>query len=130
VIRADTPRMQAQDLPGAEHERVAVGIGEDRGSPPRFLLRRLLELHALFRELFVRLLDVVDLEGDALETADAALVSRRREERDARVRAGDLELDPTHAGTHRLVGEDLESELLRVEGERLVLVADGDADEL
>ena len=52
-----------------------------------------------------------------------------REEDDARVGVADAELDPALVA-HRLVGDDLEPELLRVEGERRVLVARGDPGEL
>src|SRR5262249_61475017 len=88
------------------------------------------EPHALRRQLLVRLLDVVARERAVEEGADALFVPVGREEDDARLRGADAELDPALRLAHGLVGDDLEAQLLRVEGDRGVLVAGGDADEL
>jgi hypothetical protein len=54
----------------------------------------------------------------------------RGEQHQARLCSGDAELDPALTLAHRLVGRDLQADLLGPELERLVLVAHRDADEL
>jgi hypothetical protein len=53
----------------------------------------------------------------------------RRKQRDVRLGPGDAQLDPTLPPFEWLVSHQLESELLRIEFERFVLIADGDAHE-
>src|SRR5262245_17318089 len=114
----------------SNHEGVAVGILEDGGRSPRLLARRLKELDPPLDQLAVGLLHVVAGERHAREAADSIFVAGRREEGEARLASGDLELDPSPAFAHRLIGDDLETELVGVEGERSILVLDRDAHEL
>ena len=115
------------------------------GSGAVGLLRRLLlELDAAALELLVRRVDVVRHEeqaaGDALGDERLELCLRLRVE-DGRARngherdgdvglAGDADGEPAEVAElrHRDVVAELEPELLRVEGERLVLVAHPDVD--
>src|SRR5215813_3506489 len=114
----------------AEHEGVSVRVLEDGRGPPGLLPRGLSELHSPFHQLPMGLLDVIDQEGDALERPDPVLVTGGREEGDASLCSGDLELDPPLPVTHRLIGEHLEPESPRPELQRPLLVPNRDSDEL
>src|SRR5262249_50482939 len=104
-------------------------ILENREGAPRLLLRRLDELDPLRLQLLVGLLHVVARERPVEERADALFVPIGGEEDDAGLRRADAELDPALLA-HRLVGDDLEAELLGVEGYGGLLVAGRDAHEL
>src|SRR5581483_7176927 len=88
------------------------------------------ELDAARRQLFIRLLDVVRLERDRGERADAVFVSGRCAEDDARFGFADLHFDPAHAGTELLVRQIAEAELVAITRQALLLIADGNRGEL
>jgi hypothetical protein len=114
----------------AHHERVAIRVLEDRGRPPRLLLRRLHELDSALHHRLVRLLDVIAAEREVHEGANPVLVAGRREEGDAGLGGGDAKLDPPLAAAHGLVGHELKAHDLLPEGERAILITNRDANEL
>src|SRR5262245_36038564 len=103
-------------------ERVSVGVLEHRRRPPVGLLRRAKEFDAARRELLVRLLDVVGVEGEMREPADVALVLLGRKEHQTSVTPLDPELDPALMLVERLIGVNEEPDLLGPEGERAILI--------
>src|SRR5438876_584272 len=109
-------------LLAAEDEAVAVHVLEDRVRAPGLLLWLFLELNPALLELSIGIMDIVAPERAVEEGADPVFVTVGRKEHDARFGSGDGELDPTSAGTHRLVGRDPEVHLLGPEGERPILV--------
>ena len=72
-------------------------------------------------------IDVVDVEARVGLDADRIALARRHE-RDAGLAAGQPDLDPALAVAERDVDAQLEAECLGVEGQRLVLVGDGNED--
>jgi len=104
---------------------VAVQVLEDGRGAPGLYFWGCGEFDASGFKLFVGLLDVIALEGDAGEGADAALMAVRVEEYKAGLGAGDAEFDPALLVAEGLVGEDDESQFLGVEVESCVLIANG-----
>src|SRR6185369_16580436 len=90
----------------------------------------LLELHTALPKPVVSVVDVVAGEGAIEEGADAVLVALGREQDEPGLGAGDGELDPALAGSHRLVGDDPAVHFLGPKGERTVLVRDRNPDKL
>src|SRR4051812_46700601 len=78
----------------AQHELVAIRIGEDGGGTPVCFGRLLDEADTACGKLPVGRLDVVSDKRDAGEGPDPALLPRRREQDDSSARASDPELDP------------------------------------
>src|SRR6266852_2345708 len=68
--------------------------------------------------------------GHVLEGADTGLVTRRREKHQPGLGSGNLQLDPPLPWPHWLIGGDLQSDFLRPECQRLVLVTNRNAYEL
>src|SRR5689334_11024946 len=113
-----------------QHELVPVDILENRRRSPVGFLRLLDELDAFRLEVLRRGLDVVGHEGDVHEPADHLLLPRRGEQYQLRVGARKTQLDPALRPVERAVGDDAEAELLRVELQRAILIADRNAGEL
>src|SRR5262249_31653045 len=64
------------------------------------------------------------------EPADQMFLARRREQHEPGLRARKPELDPALRTAERRVGDDAQSEFLRVELQRTILIRDGHAREL
>jgi hypothetical protein len=73
---------------------------------------------------------IIGYEGDVHHAADHLLLPGRGKEHHFRLRAGDAQLDPALSVVVRTVRDHAHAELLRVELERAVLIANRDADEL
>jgi hypothetical protein len=110
---------------------ISVGIFEDDGGAPRFSLWRCKELNSFGLQFLIGLLDVVRVERKIGKASNPALMTRRSKKGDSCLGSRDLQLNPalTPRRSHRLVSDDREAELFRVELERLVLVAYRNADE-
>jgi hypothetical protein len=112
-----------------QHEGIPIRIAELGERAPRLHGRRFDEVDAARAELAVGRFDVVACERAIEEGADTVFMAIRREQHDAGARHRHAQLDPALARAHRLVGGDLEAELVGVEGEGAVLVGDRNADE-
>src|SRR5687768_10328207 len=104
---------RARFLFRAEHELVALAVLERRVAAPILRRWRRRELDAACDELVVRLFHVVGLKRHRLRRADTIFMAVGREQDDARVGAGNPELDPALLLAEGLVGGDREAERLR-----------------
>ena len=91
--------------------------GSPRNVTPRF-------------QFLVRPADVSGPERQIAERANTSLVLVRREQHDGSLRARYAQLDPALLIVERLIGQDAEAQLLRVELERPILVGHWNAGEL
>src|SRR5580693_921445 len=116
------------NLLGAEDEGVAINVFECGGGAPVFTFRLHDELHAFTLQLARGGFDVVRPESDVHLAAGLETLAEFEKD-DARLRAGDAELDPTLLLAERLVGDQAKAELFGVEREGAILIGDGDASE-
>src|SRR4051794_40543187 len=94
------------------------------------LSRRLHDEFNPFRlQLPRRRVDVIAPQRDVQHAAGLQPIAEAKQD-DPGVRAGNAEFEPALVFAERLIGEEPEPEHLGVEGERAVLVRDGNADEL
>src|SRR6266498_4220985 len=112
-----------------DHEPVAFAVLEHRVGAPRLFLGRTFKFHAARTQLLVGLINVVARIRHVHEGADAFFIALRREQYDPRFRLRYAQLDPALFLVERLIGDDGESEFLRVKIECSILVGHRDADE-
>ena len=104
---------------------IAIRVAEYCHRAPGLLLGLFHERHAALAELAKGGFDVVALERPIEEAAYSIFLARRREQHDAGRGARDTQLYPALFIVERLIGRNLEAELLRIKLERPGLVAGG-----
>src|SRR5271163_1675314 len=85
---------ERSDSLARKHELVAIHIFENGGGSPIFAFGLLLEHDVMRFHDLRRSKDIVTPEGQRLKITDAILVAIGREQRQSRLRAGNLQFDP------------------------------------